>query len=72
VTREPLTSTIGELTGLRPAYTPTPSEDEATKAIESFTGSLPSTTYLALAIIAMAVSLAAQLGGRGKWGNFIA
>jgi hypothetical protein len=28
--------------------------------------------YLGIAVGAMAISLALQIGGRGKWGNFIA
>jgi hypothetical protein len=51
---------------------PRPTEDQFTKTIESYTAALPSTGYLAVAIGAMGLSLACQLAGRGKWGNFIA
>ena len=49
-----------------------PKEGELTKTIELYTAAIPSSTYLAVAVGAMAVSLVAQLTGRGKWGNFIA
>jgi hypothetical protein len=51
---------------------PATNEGELTKAIEQYTAAIPSSTYLAVAVGAMAVSLVAQLTGRGKWGNFIA
>jgi hypothetical protein len=51
---------------------PSQTEDEFTKIIEKYTAAIPSTGYLAVATGAMAVSLACQLAGRGKWGNFIA
>lgn len=47
-------------------------EDRVTSTIERYTGSIPSTAYLGIAIGAMALSLIAQMSGRGKWGNFIA
>jgi hypothetical protein len=47
-------------------------EDRATKTIEEYTASIPSSAYLAIAVGAMAASLGLQLIGRGKWGNFIA
>ena len=47
-------------------------EDQFTKTIESYTAAIPSTGYLAVAIGAMGLSLACQVAGRGKWGNFIA
>jgi hypothetical protein len=47
-------------------------EDSFTKSVESLTASVPSTAYLGLALGAIALSLAFQAGGRGKWGNFIA
>ena len=47
-------------------------EGELTKQIEEYTASIPSSTYLAVALVAMGVSLMAQLTGRGKWGNFVA
>jgi hypothetical protein len=53
-------------------YRPAPSEDQATKTIETYTASIPSSGYLAVAVGAMAVSLVFQITGRGKWGNFIA
>ncbi len=51
---------------------PKPTEDPFTKTIESYTAAVPSTGYLAVAIGVMGLSLACQVGGRGKWGNFIA
>ena len=51
---------------------PNPTEDTFTKTVEKYTATLPSTTYLGVAVGAMAVSLILQLGGRGNWGNFIA
>jgi hypothetical protein len=51
---------------------PDTKEGELTKTIEQYTAAIPSSTYLAVAVGAMAVSLVAQLTGRGKWGNFIA
>jgi hypothetical protein len=51
---------------------PEPYEDEFTKKLERYTAQIPSSALLALAIGAMGVSLIGQLGGRGKWGNFIA
>ena len=53
-------------------YSPKPTEDQFTKSIEQFTASIPSSAYLAVAVAAMGVSLLCQIGGRGKWGNFIA
>jgi hypothetical protein len=47
-------------------------EGELTKRIEEYTAAIPSSTYLAVAVGAIGLSLAAQLMGRGKWGNFIA
>jgi hypothetical protein len=51
---------------------PNPTEDGFTKTIEKYTATLPSTIYLGVAVGAMVISLALQVGGRGKWGNFIA
>jgi hypothetical protein len=51
---------------------PQPREDEVTKVIERYTASIPSSALLALALGAMGLSLVSQVGGRGKWGNFIA
>jgi hypothetical protein len=47
-------------------------EDRFSKTIEKYTATIPSSGYLAVAVGAMAASLALQMGGRGKWGNFIA
>jgi len=47
-------------------------EDSFTKSVESLTASVPSTAYLGVALGAIALSLAFQMGGRGKWGNFVA
>jgi hypothetical protein len=49
-----------------------PAEDSLTKGIERYTAYVPSTGYLGIALGAMALSLACQLAGQGKWGNFIA
>ena len=49
-----------------------PTEDQFTKTIESYTTAVPSSGYLAVAIGAIGLSLACQVAGRGKWGNFIA
>jgi hypothetical protein len=51
---------------------PRPTEDQFTKTMESYTAAIPSSGYLAVAIGAMGLSLACQVAGRGKWGNFIA
>ena len=47
-------------------------EDQLSKTLEKYTAAIPSSGYLAVAVSAMAASLALQLVGRGKWGNFIA
>ncbi len=52
--------------------TPQQTEDEFTKSIERYTAGIPSSAFLGVAIGSMALSLLFQLGGRGKWGNFIA
>ena len=51
---------------------PAPIEDEFTKTLERYTAQIPSSALLAVAVGAMGLSLVSQLGGRGKWGNFIA
>jgi hypothetical protein len=51
---------------------PTPTEDQFTQTIESYTAAVQSSGYFAVAMGAMGLSLACQLAGRGKWGNFIA
>ena len=51
---------------------PKPTEDQFTKTLESYTAAVPSSAYLAVAIGGMGLSLACQVAGRGKWGNFIA
>jgi hypothetical protein len=51
---------------------PRSTEDQSTQTIESYTAAVPSSGYLAVAMGAMGLSLACQLAGRGKWGNFIA
>jgi hypothetical protein len=51
---------------------PAPVEDEFTKTLERFTAQIPSSALLAAAVGAMGLSLVSQLGGRGKWGNFLA
>ena len=47
-------------------------EENLTKTVEAYTAALPSSAYLGIAVGAMALSLALQLGGRGKWGTFVA
>ena len=47
-------------------------EDSLTTTVEAYTASVPSSAYLGVAVGAMALSLAFQLAGRGKWGNFLA
>jgi hypothetical protein len=59
---------VGEFTGQKASM----SEDRATKAIEQYTAAIPSGAYLAVALVAMGVSLAAQVSGQPRWGNFIA
>jgi hypothetical protein len=49
-----------------------PTEDQFTMTIESYTAAIPSSGYLAVAVGAMGLSLACEVVGRGKWGNFIA
>jgi hypothetical protein len=49
-----------------------PTEDQFTKTVDTYTASIPSSGYLAVAVGAMAASLVFQVTGRGKWGNFIA
>ena len=51
---------------------PRSTEDQFTKTIVSYTAAVPSTGYLAVASGAMGLSLACQVTGKGKWGNFIA
>jgi hypothetical protein len=46
-------------------------EDEFTRTVEEYTSSVPSPAYLGVALGAMALSLALELRGNGKWGNFI-
>jgi hypothetical protein len=51
---------------------PSKTEDQFTKTVEDYTAAIPSTAFLGVAIGAMALSLAFQVTGQGKWGNFIA
>jgi hypothetical protein len=51
---------------------PRSTEGDITKSIEQYTAAIPSSAFLSVAVGAMAVSLLFQLGGRGKWGNFLA
>lgn len=51
---------------------PRTTENTISKTVEEYTAAVPSSAYLGVAVGAMALSLALQLGGRGKWGNFIA
>jgi hypothetical protein len=48
---------------------PNRTEDQFTKTIEDYTAAIPSSTYLAVAIGAMALSLMCQAAGQGKWGE---
>ncbi len=54
------------------AERPSKTEDQFTKSVEDYTAAIPSSAYLGVAIGAMALSLALQATGQGKWGNFIA
>jgi hypothetical protein len=51
---------------------PSRTEDQFTKSVEEYTAAIPSSAFLGIAVGAMALSLALQIGGQGKWGNFIA
>jgi hypothetical protein len=51
---------------------PAPTEDQFTKTLERYTATVPSSGFLAVAVASMGLSLIFQLGGRGKWGNFVA
>jgi hypothetical protein len=57
--------------GTAQSQQPSRTEDEFTKSIEKYTGAIPSSAFLGVAVGAMALSLAMQIGGQGKWGNFI-
>jgi hypothetical protein len=59
---------VGEFTGVKP---PSMSEDRVTKSIEEYTAAIPSSAYLAVALVAMGFSLAAQVSGQYRWGHFI-
>jgi hypothetical protein len=54
------------------SQSPGKSEDQFTKTVEDYTAAIPSTAFLGIAVGAMALSLALQVTGQGKWGNFIA
>lgn len=58
--------------GVLETHPPPLAEDSLTSSVEDYTASVPSSAYLGIALGAMAVSLACQAAGRGKWGNFIA
>jgi hypothetical protein len=51
---------------------PSTTEDRFTKTVEDYTGAIPSSAFLGVAVGAMALSFALQVTGQGKWGNFIA
>lgn len=51
---------------------PEPTEDQFTKTLERYTATVPSSGFLAVALASMGLSLIFQLGGQGKWGNFVA
>ena len=40
--------------------------------VGQFTGAIPSSAFLGVAVTAAGFSLVCQVTGRGKWGNFIA
>ena len=44
-------------------------EDTFTKQVEDYTATIPSSAYLGVAISAMALPLALEVGGRGKMGK---
>src|SRR5918993_2850883 len=58
--------------GTEQSQRPNRTEDQFTKTVEEYTAAIPSSAFLGVAISAMALSLALQIGGQGKWGNFIA
>jgi hypothetical protein len=58
--------------GTAQSQRPNRTEDEFTKTVEEYTAAIPSSAFLGVAVGAMALSLALQIGGQGKWGNFIA
>lgn len=47
-------------------------EQGLTNCVEEYAAAVPSSAYFGLALGSMALSLAFQAAGRGKWGNFIA
>jgi len=51
---------------------PGPAGDNFAKTVKEYTTAVPFSAYLGVAVGAMALSLALQFAGRGKWGNFIA
>ncbi len=63
---------MSEMTQTGESQRPRPTEDQFTKSVEQYTAAIPSSTYLGIAVGAMALSLICQMTGRGKWGNFIA
>jgi hypothetical protein len=58
--------------GTEQSSRPSRTEDEFTKTVEDYTAAIPSSAFLGVAVGAMALSLALQIAGQGKWGNFIA
>jgi len=63
---------MSEMTQTGESQRPMATEDQYTKSVEQYTAAIPSSTYLGIAVGAMALSLICQMTGRGKWGNFIA
>jgi hypothetical protein len=47
-------------------------EDTLTRSVERYTAQLPSSAFLGIAVGAIGLALLSQVGGRGKWGNFVA
>ena len=51
---------------------PKAAETRRTQTVAQHTAAIPSGVYLGVAVAAVGLSLALQLGGRRSWGNFIA
>jgi hypothetical protein len=64
--------TLDQKSGPKADHTSAPTDDAFMKSVEQYTARIPSSVLLAAAIGAIGLSLVGQLGGRGKWGNFIA
>ena len=51
---------------------PRTAENNFAKTVREYTTAVSFSAYLGVAVGALALSLALQLAGRGKWGNFVA